>query len=215
MRPELLKTALLTAACLACAFALQAQSGETPGDSTAIVAESTTDTLSGREKRQLRQLERYRESGPFFDHSERPGRKAALYSFAFPGLGQIYNRKYWKLPIVYGAVGTGLYFAGSNGRQLKRYNTALEIRLDGGNDEFTGLLSEAELLSRRNFYRRNTELSALITGVLYGLNIIDAVVDAHLFDFDISDDLSFRWQPDLLTGNNQVFPAIRLSLTLN
>lgn len=180
-----------------------------------IMTLTAEDTLRRREIRQIRLQEKYEQSGPFFSHEDRPGRKAALYSFGFPGLGQIYNRKYWKLPIVYGVIGTGLYFGITNGQELKRYNSALEIRLSGGTDEFSGFLTEAALISRRNIYRRNTELSALLSTLFYGLNIIDAVVDAHLFDFDINDDLSLRWRPELLTGNNAVFIGIGLSLTLN
>jgi len=171
--------------------------------------------LSKKEVRKKNQQLKYEQSGDFFNHEDRPGRKAAFYSFGFPGLGQIYNRKYWKLPIVYGVIGTGLYFGISNGQQLKRLNTALEIRLSGGSDEFEGIYSDSQLTSIRNSSRKNTELSAILTGLAWGLNIIDAVVDAHLFEFDISDDLSMQWHPNLLTGNNKVVPGIQLSLKFN
>ena len=173
------------------------------------------DSLSKKEIRHFNKLVKYQNSGPFFNHDITPGRKAALYSFGFPGLGQIYNRKYWKLPIVYGVIGSGLYFTATNGKELKRYNTALELRLGDGGDEFEGLLSNTQLTAARNVYRKNTELSSMLTGIFYGLNIIDAVVDAHLFEFDISDDLSFRWHPNFLTGNNRPIPAIHLSLQFN
>lgn len=173
------------------------------------------DSLSRKDLRKNKQRERYENSGAFFDHSVTPGRKAALYSFGFPGLGQIYNRKFWKLPIVYGVVGTGLYFTAANGKELKRYNTALAHELRGEPHEFDNLLSENQITERRDFYRRNTELSAILSGLAYGLNIIDAVVDAHLFEFDISDDLSLHWHPNFLTGNNGPIPVIQLSLAFN
>lgn len=151
-------------------------------------------------------------SPAFYNHDDRPGRKAAFYSLALPGLGQAYNRKYWKLPIVYGAIGTTLYFTVSNSQKLKQYNTALSAELRGETHQFSGILTETQITRSRNFYRKNTELSALLTALFWGLNIVDAVVDAHLFKFDISDDLSFQWHPDLLTGNNNVIPSIHLSL---
>jgi hypothetical protein len=171
------------------------------------------DTISKKEEKRANQIIKLQNAGPFFDHSDRPGRKAAFYSFGVPGLGQIYNRKYWKLPIVYGAIGTSLYFTISNGKEMNRYNEALFLRLRDQPDEFLGVLSEAQLISRRNFYRKNFELMTVLTALFHGLNIVDAVVDAHLFEFDISDDLSFAWQPNLLTGNNRVIPGIHLSLT--
>lgn len=172
-----------------------------------------SDSLTKKELRRVKQQEKYEAAGSFFSHEVTPGKKAALYSFGLPGLGQIYNRKYWKLPIVYGAIGTTLYFTISNGQELNRYNTALNLRLRGEIDEFDGILSEAQLISRRNIFRKNTELSAILTGLFHGLNIIDAVVDAHLFKFDISDDLTFEWSPNFLTGNNRVMPGLQLSLT--
>jgi len=181
-------------------------------DSVVFVAQEE-DTLSKKDIKRANQMIKLQNAGPFFDHSDRPGRKAAFYSFGMPGLGQIYNRKYWKLPIVYGVIGTSLYFTISNGKEMTRYNNALFLRLRDEPDEFAGILSEAQIISSRNFYRKNFELSAVLTALFHGLNIIDAVVDAHLFQFDISDDLSFEWQPNLLTGNNRVMPGIQLSLT--
>lgn len=190
---------------------LQAQ--EMPTDSIYdIPVDSLAENLSKKEIRRVNHQLKLADSPAFYNHEDRPGRKAALYSLAFPGLGQAYNRKYWKLPIVYGAIGTTLYFTVSNSQKLKEYNTALSAELRGETHQFSGILSESQITRSRNFYRKNTELSALLTALFYGLNIVDAVVDAHLFKFDISDDLSFQWQPDLLTGNNSVIPGIHLSL---
>jgi hypothetical protein len=188
---------------------------QTSLDSIPAQPAEETETLSKKEERRQQQQIKYQNAGKFFSHEVTPGRKAALYSFGFPGLGQIYNRKYWKLPIVYGMIGAGLYFTATNGKELRRYNAALELRLGDGGDEFEGILSDSELTFRRNSFRRNTELASILTALAYGLNIIDAVVDAHLFEFDISDDLSFRWQPNFLTGNNKAIPGIQLSLSFN
>ena len=130
-------------------------------------------------------------------------------------MGQIYNRKYWKLPIVYGAIGTTLYFTITNGQQLNHFNTELGKRLSGEDDIYIDTYTTTQLTTIRNNARKNTELSAILTGLFHGLNIIDATVDAHLFEFDISDELTLRWHPNFLTGNNSVIPSLQLSLHFN
>lgn len=128
--------------------------------------------------------------------------RAAFYSALLPGLGQAYNKKYWKIPIVYTALGTGLYFYISNTQQYNRYRDAYKSRLAGfTDDEFYDIdgnpagnpdISLDALQDAQEFYQRNKDLSLLITAALYVLNIIDANVDAHLKQYNISDDLTFR-----------------------
>ena len=134
--------------------------------------------------------------------------KAAFYGAVLPGLGQAYNKDYWKLPIVYGAMGTGIYFAVDNNNEFQRYRTAFKERLAGRVDEFTivnpetGELTEVftddALIDAQDFFRRRKELSILITAGLYVLQIIEANVDAHLSQYDVSDDITFApdMQPD-------------------
>ncbi|SFC80420.1 hypothetical protein SAMN04487987_10129 [Algibacter pectinivorans] len=127
--------------------------------------------------------------------------KAAFYSAILPGLGQAYNKKYWKIPIVYGAIGTGVYFYITNNKEYNRYRDAYKSRLAGfTNDEFyldaagnqltTPRLSTDKLEDAQEFYRRNKEISLLVTLGLYALNIIDANVDAHLLQYNIDENLS-------------------------
>ncbi|MDB2462492.1 DUF5683 domain-containing protein [Algibacter sp.] len=127
--------------------------------------------------------------------------KAAFYSAILPGLGQAYNKKYWKIPLVYGAIGTGVYFYISNNKEYNRYRDAYKSRLAGfTNDEFyidsdgtqleTPRLSLDKLQEAQEFYRRNKEVSILVTLGLYALNIIDANVDAHLMQYNIDENLS-------------------------
>ncbi len=175
------------------------------------IIDTIQDDRNKKEIRKEKQRLKIENSGKFFSHNVKPGKKAALYSLALPGLGQVYNRKFWKLPIVYGAIGTTLYFTISNTRELKRYNTALNLELKGEPHEF-GDATETQITLIRNAYRKNTELSSLLTALFHGLTIIDATVDAHLFKFDISDDLALEWHPNFLTGNNSVIPSIQLSL---
>lgn len=123
--------------------------------------------------------------------------RAAFYSAVLPGLGQAYNGKYWKIPIVYAALGTGIYFYTSNDDQYDRYRTAYKQRLAGQMDEFTNengqpIVSTNGLIEAQRFYQRNKEISVLVTLGLYALNIIDANVDAHLRQFNVSEDLSLK-----------------------
>jgi hypothetical protein len=117
--------------------------------------------------------------------------KAAFYSAVLPGLGQAYNKKYWKIPIVYGALGTGIYFYTSNNKEYKRYRDAYKTRLAGfEDDEFYGRITLDGLQRAQKFYRKNKEVSLLVCIGIYALNIIDANVDAHLLQYNVNDNLT-------------------------
>lgn len=130
-----------------------------------------------------------------------PIKKATTLSTVLPGAGQLYNRSYWKVPIVVGAFATMAYVIDWNQRGYKRFKLAYDVLTDGNPetvDEFNGLYPATYLRTLRNNYRRNRDLSIIITGGLYLLNIIDAHVDAHLKDFDVSDDLTMTLEPTLI-----------------
>ncbi|MDO1500051.1 DUF5683 domain-containing protein [Winogradskyella maritima] len=143
--------------------------------------------------------------------------KAAFYSAILPGLGQAYNKKYWKIPIVYAALGTGIYFYIDNNNELNRYRDAFKRRLAGfKDDEFYGngptpLISNDGLIRAQRQFRRNKDISLLVTVGLYALNIIDANVDAHLLQYNVDENLSLR--PHI--RYNQLESASDLGLTLN
>ena len=124
--------------------------------------------------------------------------RAAFYSAVLPGLGQAYNGKYWKIPIVYTALGVGVYFYLENDDQYDRYREAYKSRLAGKTtDEFidengTPIISTSGLIEAQKFYQRNKEISILVTLGIYALNIIDANVDAHLQQFNVNEDLSLK-----------------------
>ena len=122
--------------------------------------------------------------------------KAAFYSAVFPGLGQIYNKKYWKAPIVWGAMGTSIYFYVTNSREYDRYRKAFKLRKLGKQDEFTDdngntLISDAGLEHAQETLKRNTDLSLLITVGIYVLQIIEASTNAHLMQFNMDSNISF------------------------
>ncbi|MCF8331016.1 MAG: hypothetical protein K9H84_01045 [Bacteroidales bacterium] len=125
-------------------------------------------------------------------------KKAARLSAILPGLGQAYNKKYWKIPVIYAALGTSTYFIINNNREYKKYRNAYIARTDNDSTTVTSLRYTTENIRlRREYYHRNLEMSVIITAGLYILNIVDAAVDAHLFYFDVSDDLSVRLQPEV------------------
>ena len=136
--------------------------------------------------------------------------KAAFYSAVFPGLGQVYNKKYWKLPLVYGALGTTIYFYMSNNKKYHLYRDAYKRRLEGFTDDDYTYLDNSRLISAQKFYQKNRDLSALLTGLFYVLNIVDANVDAHLMQFNVNDDLSVR--PDF--QQNDLNYKYNLGITL-
>ncbi|PKP22984.1 MAG: hypothetical protein CVU05_01400 [Bacteroidetes bacterium HGW-Bacteroidetes-21] len=143
-----------------------------------------------------------------------PGR-ATLYSTIIPGLGQAYNKKYWKLPIVYAGIGGCAYMAGFHQSRYNAFRDAwneLNSTNPSGSIEFDGYTYTLEGLSTgKTYYRRNRDLFVIFTAGVYLLNIVDANVDAHLYDFDISDDLSLRIQPALIPMANYPFTGTGFS----
>ena len=134
--------------------------------------------------------------------------KAAFCSAVLPGLGQVYNKDYWKVPIVVAAIGTSTYFYVHNNNQYHRYRDAYQRRLAGFNDdEFQGdnYLSEDILIAAQRQFQRNRDLSMLITIGFYILNVVEANVAAHLKQFNVSENLSLGtdwFRDDLNTTNH-------------
>lgn len=139
--------------------------------------------------------------------------KAVIYSAIFPGLGQIYNRKYWKLPIVYGGFLGFSYAISWNGRYYTDYSNGYKDIMDDdpATDSWKNFLPYGQnpetadqewlktvLKRRKDFYRRYRDLSIIGTVAMYALSMVDAYVDAQLFDFDMSQDLSFRVEPVII-----------------
>lgn len=137
-------------------------------------------------------------------------KKATLYSAVLPGLGQAYNKKYWKIPIVYAGIGTIFYFANTNGNSYKEYRNAFDYKTGTTTDVSDDIKDIADrypaesLIIMRDYYRRNMELSWIIMALWYGLNIIDATVDAHFFEYDISDDLTLKVEPVINTSFDEM-----------
>jgi len=127
-------------------------------------------------------------------------KKAAWMSAALPGLGQIYNKKYWKVPVIYvgfgiiGYLGYNYYTKFNKYKDTYLYRSALDTTVT---DYFPEIMSKDILYENWNYYRRNFELTCIVGSLFYILNIIDASVDGHLYKFDISDDLSLKVEPEM------------------
>lgn len=150
-------------------------------------------------------------------------RTAAIRSAILPGLGQIYNKKYWKLPIVYGALGTttGIFIYNLSEYKATRFayrvkynmrvNHTDSLLFDQIRDNLKPL-SEESLRSYRNQYRRDIDYSVLFFLLAWALNVVDAAVDAHLKTFDVSPDLSLQIRPGRseMAGTNGVSLVLKI-----
>lgn len=135
-----------------------------------------------------------KDTSTFVKHSPK---KATLLSTFLPGAGQAYNKKYWKMPIIYAAGGTAVYGIIFYTKQYNDFKSAYNERITTGDnvDEFYSRFQTPTLKSYRDYYRYYRDLSYIGLGAVYILQIVDAAVDAHFFDFKITDDLSLNVQP--------------------
>ncbi len=184
-----------------------------PVDSNArqpVIIDVVNDTIPPREAKKAKEPRVYN-----------PG-KAALRSALLPGLGQIYNRKYWKVPIVYAGLGiTGGIFVYNlqNYRDTRfAYRVKYNMREFGTDSalfvqikDVLKPLSESSLRSYRDQFRRDIDYSVVFFLIMWGLNVVDAAVDAHLKSFDVSPDLSFQFKP----GKSEIAGTTGLSLVLH
>jgi hypothetical protein len=145
--------------------------------------------------------------------------KATWMSACLPGLGQVYNKKYWKVPVIYAGFGVMAYFIYTNADEYLNYKCAYIESTNGSqNGNYSTLVkkySADDLLSAREYYRRNLEISILLSAVWYALNILDATVDAHMYTFNISDRLAMKVEPALLPTGFGYKPAGGVKLCLN
>lgn len=145
--------------------------------------------------------------------ADRTVKRATLFSVVIPSAGQIYNKKYWKAPIVWAGIGALSYFAYDNNQEFLRYKNAYLYRQDGGVDEFADILNEDGLVNEMDRWRRYRDLNLIGALLFYVVQIVDANVDASLADFDVSNDLSLRISnPGVRVGNPQ---SLGLTLSLN
>lgn len=185
---------------------LDLQAQETPRE---LLTPLTTDTIRIDTALVVREVPFVGEVTPWAPDPN----KALWYSALFPGLGQIYNRKYWKLPILYAGFAGTVYVLNWNNQYLGDYSQAyLDIMdsdpltnsyvdligrpqstIDAQQDRYARILKQ-----RKDYFRRNRDLSIIAMLGVYLLGVVDAYVDAQLFSFDISPDLSMQFEPTLI-----------------
>ncbi|MEA3478109.1 MAG: DUF5683 domain-containing protein [Bacteroidota bacterium] len=128
-------------------------------------------------------------------------RKASIMSAVLPGLGQAYNKKYWKIPIIYAGLGAFAYFIASNNSEYQKYKDAYNYVISGDttwtDNDYAKKYTADQLQQSKDYYKRNKELSMILGCLWYILQIVDASVDAHFFEYDVTDDLSIRIDPML------------------
>ncbi|HYV90485.1 MAG TPA: DUF5683 domain-containing protein [Chitinophagales bacterium] len=156
---------------------------------------------------------------------------AAVASAIVPGAGQVYNRKYWKVPIVYAGLATAGFFAYFNGNVYYTVRNNLNSRVAGDSTwepqflTLNSIVSKTivnlnaftydEMIQLEDDYRKYFTLSIIAGSVVYLLNILDAIVDAHLYQFDVSDNLSLHVQPQIFSSlTGRMAPGFSLSLSI-
>ncbi|MBS1741316.1 MAG: hypothetical protein JST88_12335 [Bacteroidetes bacterium] len=122
-------------------------------------------------------------------------KKAGLYSAILPGAGQLYNKQYWKIPIIYVGAGAAIYFIQFNSGKYQTYRKAYIAALAGKPNEFTGKYDLNALKQLQDGYKRYLDMTVLFTVVGYTLQVIDAIVFSHLKNFDMSPDISLHFTP--------------------
>lgn len=145
-------------------------------------------------------------------------KKALWFSLALPGLGQIYNRSWWKTPLIYGGLGVSIWFIGDNNQNYKDFRLAYSESFDPDTEnELVKKYPNQESLKRiRDVYYKRYQLSIIATAAIYLINGLEAYVDAHLKNFEISDDLSIQYGSgkksnnfgDTYPTNSTVFPVV-------
>lgn len=157
-----------------------------------------------------------------FKNLGRPGR-AAVFSAIVPGLGQIYNGAWWKTPIIYATGGVLGFFIVDNHTKMKDFETAMRIRQNGGEDAYyydrvygnDTQRGTQFLRVSRDYHRRNRDMTVILSVVAYTMQIAEAYVHGHMREFDVSENLSLRVQPDVFRtpASNTFTPGLTLTLS--
>jgi len=149
--------------------------------------------------------------------------KATLYSMILPGLGQAYNKKYWKIPIIYAGFGVFYYIIRFNDKEYKKWREAYYYAIENPQGSDTPINDYYEkygynpdiLRDQKDYYRRNRDLTYILAGFWYILNVLDAAVDAHLMTWEVDENLSLRMQPEFYQSLYNHKPGGGIKFSLN
>ena len=180
----------------------------------ADITRGQTDIMSGGAPDSSRTIEFSTDSVSDWRFRHNPAR-ATLYSAILPGAGQIYNRKYWKAPIVWGGLGLSIYFIQHNTKQYERYRDGYVALIDDDPttvSEFDGANAQSVRDVADTYHKWRDQSYLALVGV-YILNVVDATVDAHFVRFDVGEDLSLNIVPAPLIAG-QAAPGLSLVFAL-
>ena len=144
-------------------------------------------------------------------------KRATIYSAILPGMGQVYNKQAWKIPIIYALGATTVYISIDNYKKSIKFKDEYFNRLNGNTSELLSdyaTYSDESILSLHQAYNKNFQLGIIITGAVYLLNIVDAMVYGHLFDFEINEDLGASIRPFATPSFGCFSPSIGMSLSI-
>ena len=142
--------------------------------------------------------------------------KATWLSTFLPGAGQAYNGKYWKMPIIYAGIGYCGYLAYENHQSYQKYLNGFLDKIDSNTADPFPIYNERQLIELQNIYRDYRDLSIIIGAVIWALNVVDAHVDAHLYYYNVNEDLSFQLKPTVFqVGGTYGLPALGVGLKIN
>jgi len=141
--------------------------------------------------------------------------KAALYSAVLPGLGQVYNKDYWKIPVIYGGGIIIMHFINQNHDLYNTFDNALLAEVDGVEETINPFdrFNQASLQNRRDRFKRDRDFMIIVGVVYYLLNVVEAHVSAHLKEFDVNEDLSLKLKPSFQPLPGQ-YPAAGFGVAL-
>ncbi len=181
--------------------------------------------MQSDQKKKEEKLEGF-ESGDYQKMNPLAPAKAAFYSAVLPGLGQAYNKRYWKIPLVYAAIGSTAYAYVNNNKVYHKFRDAFKSRRMGfTTDPYYDLndsgivigqpdVSDSSLQTAQERAQEARDFSLVLTIGMYALNIIDANVDAHLKQFNVNEDLSLDYHPDLIFNPVTNTPVLGLTINL-
>ena len=145
----------------------------------------------------------------FAQENYKSPKKAAILSI-IPGGGQVYTKKYWKVPIIYSALFSSGYYIIDNNKNYQNYRDTYLDRINGivDNSEYTN----SQLITLKDYYKRNREISIMLFSLAYILNIVDASVNAHLFRYDIDENISLKIEPFSYNKFDHNFICLKINL---
>ena len=181
--------------------------------SGALAGQETQDAQKDKEAKKLDQVK------AFFNNQEHSATKAIVYSALIPGWGQAYNKKYWKIPIVYTGIAGAAYFIKTNSDDYKLYKSDYLLLVEDPEAQTVSeITSLQQLKGGIDQSRRNRDLSIIALFAWYGLGLIDANVDGHFFNYDIDDDLSMwidPWIKPWLSGPGEIQQGMGVSVNFS